>query len=584
VAADGESLAHVGLRGDLTMSARRPRTITRPASSEAREVRRFFQYLGLLALEIVAATGLTGLLAAALDAVSGRTVDPDVLARALVSTVVGGPLLAGVLLWVRRTQAAPDEATSTARRLAIGAGAIVALGVVMVSAHDVLAWLLGVRRPTASAFAGLVVWTAVGAAHLRVVDRRAERAAWEPLAGAGAAAGLVVAALGLGQVVAAGLDRWWGLPRPVLLAGQHDPALAGLATLSVGVVAWWWCWCRRFRHAHRGQLWLAYVVLGGVAGGLLTTLVAGTAAAYRMVVWFAGSPGTTEPDRWFAGMPALLATCAVGLLVWTYHRQVLVEAGGRGREEVDRVHDHLLAGIGLVTAFVGGCLLVIALLERIAETPGGAALAADRMLAGLVLVAAGVPVWMVSWRRCRRAVLEQPDQEVHSVTRRAYLFLLLGVASLAAVGSVLASGYVVVAALLSEELERETLLEVRVPVAISIGSALVVVGHWRTYRKERDLSARSPRTRRFVLLVGVGGPATASALAPRLGATVLSWTRPGKDPYPATDDELLALVEQTGCDELVVLAEEGALRAIPVRRSQDVPAGAPTAVREPAPG
>jgi hypothetical protein len=574
VASAGEPVADVGLPEDRAVNARRQGGSTpRPASSEAREVRRFFQYLGLLALEIVTATGLTGLLSAALDAIADRPVDPDALARALVSTVVGGPLLAGVLLWVRRTQGAPDEVTSVARQLAIGAGALIALGVVMISAHDVLAWLLGVRRPTASAFANLVVWTAVGAAHVRVVDRRAVRAAWAPLAGAGAAAGMVVAALGLVQLVAAGPDRWWGLPRPVLLAGQHDPALAGLALFAVGGAVWWWCWRRRFRHAQRGQLWLAYVVLGGVAGGLLTTLVAGTAAAYRVVVWFAGNPGTTDPEQWFAGLPTLVATCAVGLLVWSYHRQVLVEAGGRGRAEVDRVHDHLMAGIGLVTAVVGGCFLVISLLERIAVT-GDLSQARDRMLAGLVLAAAGVPVWLVSWRRCRRAVREQPDQEVHSVTRRAYLFLLLGFGSLAAVGSVLATGYVVVAAVLEQELKRGTLLHVRVPVAIGIVSALVVIGHWRTYRKERDLSARSPRMRRFVLLVGVGGPASAAVLAQRLRATVLSWARQDEDAFPATDDEVLALVEQAGCDELLVLADHGRLRAIPVRRSPGVPGGA----------
>jgi hypothetical protein len=132
-----------------------------------------------------------------------------------------------------------------------------------------------------------------------------------------------------------------------------------------------------------------------MAGGLLTLLSAGTLASYRMAAWLLGRPGTGDVDTYFATMPELVAAVVTGALVLSYHRQVMRARAPSRRSEVDRVRDYLMAGIALATAAAGACVLVAASAEGLTGLRTPSHTAVDTALAGVVLVAAGAPLWAV---------------------------------------------------------------------------------------------------------------------------------------------------------------------------------------------
>ncbi|GAA2121553.1 DUF5671 domain-containing protein [Nocardioides bigeumensis] len=547
---------------------------TSPGPATAGSVRRFFQYGGLLVLDVVSAVGLSGLLAAALDTIAGRGVAREVLARNLVWLTVGLPLLVLVVRWARRSQQDPTEGTSLARSLYLSAACLVSLGVVALSLHDLLAWVLGQRAPAVSSAATLLVWGSFWGVHERIVARSADTRAFRPLLVLGSIAGLVLGGLGFGVVLAGALERWFGLPSDVLLAGRHDEVRAGLATLVVGVLVWWWYWIRQLRDAERDDLWHAYVVLVAMAGSLLTLLSAGTLAAYRMAAWLLGRPGTSDADSYFATMPELVAAAVTGALVLGYHRQVLRARVPSKRSEVDRVRDYVMAGIALATAAAGACVLVAAAAEGLTGKRTPSHTAVDTALAGVVLLAAGAPLWAFHWRSARRAAKSDPQDEVASVTRRAYLFLVLGLSSLAAVAALLAGGFVVVSDILAGRVGAATLDGSRYPLGILCAAGAAAAGHWVVYQHDRTV-AGSRRGPRFVLLLGVGDPAMARSLAHRWRCTVLFWTLPDQRPQPRSENDVLALVEGSGAlEQVVVQADDGALRSLRVERSAPPPFGA----------
>ena len=549
------------------MTGRRAGAAPRQSSQEARAVRRFFQYAGLLGLVLVSATGLAGLLYAALDSALGHDVPEDELARDLVSLAVGLPLLVMVVRWVRRTQRDPDEAASLARVVYLSAASLIALGVVLVDLHGLLSWLFGLRVLDTSAVAGLLVWGPVWWVHGRLVVREEDGRHFTPLHVLGSLTGLAIGSLGLALVVAGTLERWLGFPAEPVLAGRHDPVRAGLATLVVGALAWWWYWIRGLRDAERDDLWHAYVILAGVGGALVTTLAAGSLAIYRLAVWQLGHPGTEDATAYFSPMPETVAAAVVGAVCFGYHRQVLQAGARRERTEVDRVRDYVMAGIGLVTSAVGACLALAALIEGLAGYRTAQHTAIDTALAGMVLIGTGLPVWWFFWRCTRRAAAHDPEDELVSVTRRSYLFLLLGVSSLAAVAALLTGGYVVVADLLDGKLGVSTLVTARYPFGVVCVAGAAAAWHWNIYRADRALAGSRRSGPRFVLLLGVGDPAMARSLGHGLHSTVLFWELPDTRSHSWSEAEVLDVVERSGGLEQVVVDEDGVLRTLRVVRS-----------------
>lgn len=550
---------------------------------EGHVVRQLFQYLLLFVLLVVSAIGVSGLLAALFAQGTTIAVTDAAIARSIAFTVVGLPLLLGLALVTRRTLAEdPAEARSLPWVFYLSVAGPVSLIVALFALHDALAWALGLRLFDPQAPASALVWTTVWAVHWRLGRRQVDQEPMQPSLLAGSLLGLAIGLVGLGTMLSATLETWFDLADGPMLVGTYQPILEGAVTFVLAGACWVLYWLLAALRSERTALWHAYVLLIGVTGGLVVALTAASFALARVLVWVLGDPWTDDASRYFDPMPATLAATAVGLLTLAYHQGVLRTVARTQRSELDRVHDYLLAAVGLGAAAAGAIIVVVALVEAVAEpsvmSGGGAA---NTLIVALTLLGVGVPVWWLFWGRGQRAAAAGTD-EIGSVTRRLYLFLLLGLTSVASVAALIAGAWLLVDRILQDESAAVVLRSIRYPIGILVTAAAVAAYHWAVYRSDRRRP--QPAARRgpgFVLLLGVADAATAAAIGRRTGALVWAWTREDVAGRPWPEDDLAAVVEASGAPEVVVIEEAGELRAIPVVRRAPLPAPGPAAPAAP---
>jgi hypothetical protein len=385
----------------------------------------------------------------------------------------------------------------------------------------------------------------------------------------GSLVGLVAAATGLGQLLAGALRVLLGLDGgDSVLAVGGSPMLQGLVTLVVAAPVWVVYWVRTASRLAGDPLWLCYVLLVGVGGGLVTAIVSASTLLYSVLVWLVGEPGPVEATEHFSGAPSATAATAVGVLVWWYHQAVLEEGGAQVRTEVRRVYEYLMAGIGLVAAAGGLITVLAALVEAVTGTAlvGGSAI--NTVLAAVTLLAVGGPVWWFHWQQAQGAARRDPVAELASPTRRVYLFLLLGVGGVAAVIALIVGMYLLFQDFVAGTLDEETLRSMRFSIGVLLTTATVAAYHGAVYRSDREHAPEAVEGHgpRFVLLVGPADEEIAHAVARRTHGRVQAWSRTDDGLAPWSVEEVMAALEGATADEVIVLAGPGGLSAIPVRR------------------
>ncbi|MFM6849091.1 MAG: DUF5671 domain-containing protein [Terrabacter sp.] len=550
------------------LGGRRALSHDAPRISEGSSIRRFFTYVVLFGLLMVAGSGVAGLLSRAIDV--GRETDflDDLLAQQTAFAVVGVPLFVVLAAWTR-SRVRGDEIEARSRGLAVylTAASVVPLVMTVTALQSTAQWALGVPYDNASHFGEVLVWGGAWAGH-QWVERRLVGGDVLTRGGfLGATIGLL--ASGAGAVMALGglLGQALQIPEG---QGPGEPSVlqAGAATLIAGIPVWLACWVVRARSLERSTLWHGYVLLVGVAGGLLTAVVGASVALDRLVVWLArGAEATAAPTQ-LSGLPVGVAAVVVGGLVWVYHRAVLRVSGQTGRTEVRRAYDYLLAGVGLVAASVGLVVMVVAGIEGLASTDAplvGGTSPLDTVIAAATLLAVGGPVWWMFWHRVQRAVVADPVAERRSGSRRAYVLLLFGVAAVVAVGALLAG----VASALQDgfagNLGTQTLQAVRYPVALIVAAGLLAAYHWTVYRDDRAVRAERRHGPRHVVLVGPADPDVVRAVRQHTGSTATLMARTDVAAAPWSVEALDAVLNDLPDAAVVVLADErGDLHTFPV--------------------
>ncbi len=538
-------------------------------SGDVHGVRRFFQYLLLFGLLIIAAIGLAGLLGRLLDGLTLVDADRAGLARNVTFLVIGLPLFIGVAVWSRRRMTEDRaELKSLGWAFYLTAGSVVSLVVAMFALHGVLEWAFGIRDFDGDALARLIVWGGVWGLHW-YVDRRVTGITptrFHHLAGS--AVGLATAAAGLVALLAEALDLMV-FPAEEL-AGGDNGLLRAVATLVVGAPVWLVYWLMTAAREERTPLWNVYVLVVGVAGGLVAAITSASALVHATLVWLIGDPDATSAARHFADAPAMVAATVVGLLVWWYHHAVLEEAGIEGRGEARRVYEYLMAAIGLLAAAAGLATLLVAFIEAMtgsADVLVGEP-ATNTLLAALTLLVVGAPVWWFFWRRIQRQTAAGPAEEHASPTRRIYLFLLFGVGGVAAVVALIVGVFILFEDLFGGEVGVATLRSTRFALGILATTGAIAGYHWSVYRADRE---RAPAVGgggpRFLLLVGEPGTDVAHQVARRTGGRVTLWPRVDGQARPWSVDEILQAVGEAQGDEMVVVSHPGGLWVVPIDRA-----------------
>ncbi len=521
-------------------------------------VRRFFQYLLLAAMVFIVAIGLSGLLGRGLDRGALVVSDSTDLARDLAFIVVGIPTLAGLGAHTRRgLRQSPAESHSLAWTLYLAGTELVSLAVTMAAAQDVLLWVMQARRFDGGALARAIVWGAVWALHLRIGARVGAKGRDAHVAAT--IIGLWTAAAGIAALVAAAYSS---LLSQTLVVEGPSAVPSALASLVVGGGVWTGYWLGAVRPMPHTPSRQFYLVVIGIAGGLLAAIVGATIVVYHALVWWIGVPDTASAAEHFRSASGAVGAFVAGVTVWWFHRNLVLHERGSERDEAHRIAEYLTAGIALGAVGVAVAVLTVAGIESAtaAVVLAGQPARNTLLLACTLLLVAG-PVWAARWRSIRQAVAIDPEGERSSVTRRVYLFVLFGIVGLAAVVALIVAVAFCFDDVVVGRVGWNTLRRMRWALGVLVSAGVIAFGHWRVYRADRE-HVIEPVLRHLVV-VGPVGADVERALHARLGARIEVWRTDGP-PWDA--DAVIAALDGVEGAVVAVVASDAGPRALSVER------------------
>ncbi len=535
-------------------------------------VRRLFYYgLAFVAL-MVAASGVILLVSGIVESLSGTRVlsgSETELALGLAMTLVGVPIW--LLQWrfaQRATEEFPAETRAISRRLYVYlvlgvAAALGALGVVWL-----LSWVLGAREFEGTLIAFPLVWGAVWALHWRIATQEVEttdggRAIRRLYVYLVALYGLSMLAVSAGSVLHQALGAAYdGLfePGATLVGGRAiwgDAVRISLAAAAVGGAMWGWHWLRQARGDLESVLRQVYLHLFAVLGGAIAAVTALSVVLYRVLQWTIGVPDAASDH--FRFLAATLGTLVVGGGVWLYHWAVIREeagAGIEGPEGARRVYNYVVAALGLGTLANGMVILFATSLGIMVSEAQAELVGVDwwrnPLSLAITLVAVGAPVWGFFWFGAQRQVETGAAEERTALSRRVFIYVVLGVALLVTLGSLSALLFT----LFQDVLEGTLSLDVLRGGKWSMGMLLMagaISYYYRLVMQEdralapppEDQVSERPARKTVVALISEAGLPFVRALETRLGYPVRRWVRADSGAgAPQVTDEALAEAER----------------------------------------
>lgn len=472
--------------------------------------------------------------------------DPEALRRQVSLNValllVGFPIWAVHWWLIQRSLAEEDEQRSAIRALFLPLVLLGTFGVWVPSAAEVVRvfvlWVSGAgEAPDAgpqrllAEVATFIPVFAIWLAHARMARDEHRSlplrgpADWIPRLYAYAAAviGLTLLVVGTANLLQTGIDAVFG--RGTVLGTLRWPLATWTSLVTIGLLVWALHWgealklvaasgpvAERERRASLRWVYLGFVVFASLAG----LLVAAAAFMQTVLRWVLGVPGVTSSDV----VPALLDVVAwampLAFVLW-YHRTTMQREAaflavhpGEGRDwatRVTRTLRYLAAFAGLVFAVFGVGALVGFLLRLLVVAVAGETIGAWRDELAFVLAVALVSggAWLWFWREILIHTAREPAQEAAALSRRVYLYGVLGASVLVLLGSAGVVLYEVVAWLLGVMPATAALLS----AAPALGFALVAAGalalHLRVLLRDARAAEKRPavRTVRLVLKLPV---------------------------------------------------------------------------------
>ena len=540
-------------------------------------VRRAMEYGFLYGLVMATALGATGALGRFFEVlVDGQTGDPEELALWFSLLIVAGGALVGLSFWLRRRfRADPSEADAVGWSLYRSALDLTAVGFVVAGSTQLLGWLLDGWHLDTWMLAATVVWTVVGATHVRLPGG---------LPTVTHLIGASVALVGIsisGAVILEHLLGWaYGgtAPDPIGSLGLADgdrwsdavDRIAGTAApLLAFAGAWIRYWWLNGRTAPRSPERDGYVLVVGVLGGLAATVVAASGVFHTLLSWvLVSSSRDAGASAHFDVLSVYGALLAVGLSLWAYHRREVPHAVVRqasGRDEVSRLYDHLEAGVGLVASTVGVALLLGIFLHKVMPAPDDWDRDVVEILAvALTALLAGAPVWVRAWKRIQSHAGEVAEES--SAVRRIHLFTVFGVTALCVLGSLGMMVFLVLFGLLDGSLDVEKVAIFRFPLALLGATVGVAAYHGRVLRVGlRTVPSSARPTLRTVTVVGADLTDLIDGLQAVPGVRVIRRLRLGSpEAVPADPGWVIDAVRESADDLVVVVSEDGSVEVIPV--------------------
>lgn len=541
------------------------------ASSTAQPVRLFFQYALAFGLFMVVTVGLAGLLSRALDFSNIVNADQSSLASDLAFVVVGGPLLAGVSIWLRNSlRENPKDGHGFVPTFFATLASIVSLLVFLSSTIAALHNLINGDAVLGSTLGKAIVWGAAWVIILRISNSVIPKNDFRIQFFVGSLITALATLIGLVQVLSGVLALV--LSQPQLLGTSQDalisplnPARVGLGTLAISGALWFYYWFKNANLVKSDTLWLGYVLIAGVGGTLVVAITSLSVSLYRILVWLVGDPSSTNVADHFASSPQSIATAGAGFLFWWYHKSLLPT--NTQRNDVQRTYEYLVSAISLIASAVGISIVIVALIEAsTTQAILNSTSAINTLLGAATVIAVAGPVWWHFWNRIQKTARTSAQAEHSSPVRRIYLFLLFGVGGVAAIVSLITVVYQLFDGLLTSNLGANTLNEMRFAIGILVSTGIVAGYHWEIYRHEKDVDVAFVGSPKNVLLVGPDAKDLIHDLKTATGAKVSFLQRADASELVWPTERVIELVTQSKEHDLLILLETTGVKVVPVTR------------------
>ena len=520
-------------------------------------IRRFFHYMVMLVMLVLAGIGLAGLVDAAAATSASVTQDSTTVARSIALVVVGLPVFSGLAIYTaRRLRHDSHEQQSLAWASYLTIALLGSLIAAMSLVIALLGELLDAQEIDRTLLINAVIWAAVWGGHSWVAQRKGLQERMQISVLLGSAVGLVAAVSGAGAGLAAILqeiyDDVFGVS---VISGDAGEIVLPLIILGVGIPVWWWHWLHRARRGARTPWWLAYVLLLGILGGVVAVVSGAGVVLFGVLQWIFGDASSVSAATHFDFIPGALGAVAVGGAIWAYHGIVLGDREQRDRTEIDRVYDYLLSGAGLLVAAGGLATLVAVALDAVEGREITSSSSGDVAAVATTLLAVGAPLWWRYWSNIRRERETDPQGELRSVTRRIYLFLLFGITGIVAVVDLIILVFIVFEDLLDGTLGSSTISSAAVPIALLVTAGALAWYHFAVFREDRDAAPDEERSAlREVILVCTDGDHLAETINARTGAAVRLLRVVGARTAAGTFEDVLAALGTEQRQRVVVVA------------------------------
>ena len=518
------------------------------------------------------------------------------LAFALAITIVGTPIwLFHWWLAHKAVRRFPSETRALGRKvylylvLAVS-GALGAFGLI-----SLLRWLLGADNFNGLHLALPLVWGGVWGFHWYVGRQEVPRtdvgeSVHRVYVYVASLSGLVMLLAGLGivmrQLIGQVYDAIFDVQ--VLLPGRvtlwNDTSQGALAVFLVGGMFWWWHWHRVSRSDQDSTLRQVYLHLFAILGGAATVAATLSILLFGLLQWAFGEGDTAGVAEQFRFLPAALAALISGGALWGYHWAVVRQesaTGVAGSLAARQVYRYLLAALGLATLAAGLVILFGIVIGVIAPQSGQELLRSDwwrnPLAYAATLLLVGAPLWGFYWSGVQRdtgaGLLERTD-----LTRRIFIYLVLGAAVLAALGNLSALLFMFLRDLLEGELSAQLVQDAKWSIGALLTAGAVSVYYWLVLGEDRRAapalekpSTEVPPVRKAVIALATEA---ARPLVRRLEAefgVALSqwhWADPDAGVPTLADDELRAtrqrIVEAPG-DRVLLIIDASGVRVVPYR-------------------
>ena len=536
------------------------------SGSSAQPVRLFFQYALTFGLFIIVNIGLAGLLGRIIDPSSIVSADQSQLASNLAFVVVGGPLLTGMIFWLKRSIAEhPSDSRGFVPTFFATLAAVISLLVFMSSLIPAIQSAMAEELLDGASLSRAIVWGLALVVVIRIGNRVLAPTDFQIQYFVGSLIAAIAGVVGLVKVISGSLSLIFGLQKSAIATAGNSAVVDGLVILAIAGGLWFFYWVKNANHKVNSDLWLGYVLLAGVGGSLVLAGTSSIIAIYRVLVWFLGDTTTSVAATYFAGTPTAVASAVVGGLSWWYHKSLLPLRSERN--EINRVYEYLMSAISLIASTVGLAIVIVAAIEAL--TPN--VILADEgvintLLGAATVILVGMPVWWFFWSRIQKLVKQSPDAELSSPIRRIYLFSLFGVGGVTAIISLIIVVYMLFEGFLTSNLGSSTINDMRFALGTLISTGIIAAYHWEIYRHEKDVEVAFIATVPNVLLVGPKSTELVQALKDSTNAKVTYLQRADLTDSVWPIDRVIELVRQSKDQDLLILLETTGVKAVPVIR------------------